>query len=191
MKVLLIDNNTKHLKELRDLIEGCGHTSDTIKYTEASSAIADRYDLSIITGGHLLAIPNHKEDLAPQIAMIKDMQKPLLGICHGFQLIAYTFGAKLHYRTERLKGIIEVNVSKTDPIFGELTKFDAFVSHKYYIMRLPKELIELARSKYNIEALKHNNRPIYGFQFHPEVITPGNTSGQILINLFREIEKRS
>jgi GMP synthase-like glutamine amidotransferase len=191
MKILLIDNRTKHLKEFRDLIEGCGHTADVIPFPEASSFIADQYDLSIITGGKGLVIPMHTEDLAPQVAMIKDMTKPLLGICHGFQLIAHTFGAKLHYRKIILNEIVKIKVTRPDPIFDGLTEFDAYEAHKFYIMRLPKELTEVARSEYNIEVLKHKTRLIYGFQFHPEAIVPGNDSTQVFLSLLREIEKRS
>jgi len=54
--------------------------------------------------------------------------------------------------------------------------------------RLPNDCIQLARSDIcEIEAMKHKNRPLYGVQWHPEVVQ--TKSGESLfMNFFKVCE---
>lgn len=60
------------------------------------------------------------------------------------------------------------------------------MSHADHIEQMPADFITIAKSENSISAIKHDILPIYGLQFHPEVIQSieGNT---ILKNFVVEI----
>ena len=189
MKVLLINNNSKHFIELKKLLKKHSSYLRVISYNNIKIKEINRYDLIVLSGGQRLDVPDNRYKLRKEIQLIKNAKKPILGVCLGFELIADTFGSKLKKRKERISGIINVNVLRKDKIFGNMKKFNVFVSHKWYVQKLSKDLICLGRSEEDIEVIKHKNKEIYGVQFHPEVDKGNNQGKKILINLIKSLSK--
>jgi GMP synthase (glutamine-hydrolysing) len=67
---------------------------------------------------------------------------------------------------------VEVQVLKEDEILRGLPpKFKTWASHMDQVIELPQGFEVLARSNVcEIEAMKHLTRPLYGVQWHPEVV---------------------
>lgn len=189
MKIILVDNHTSHLDSWRELCDRKYLELEIVSFTDAVSIDSKSCDLVILSGGTGLAIPKSREQLQPEIQLIKNIKTPLLGVCLGFELIADAFGAKLLYRQERVTGKQMVTVIKDDPIFGGVKEFTAKLAHKYYIEELPEEFVVLAKHGSDIQAYKHREKMIYGFQFHPEVVDPKNQGTQIFLNLLNLINK--
>ncbi len=168
MRVLIIDNNTSFLDHLKKLLYL--HSITIIKWDEFKFQELDNYQLIILSGGHPNSVEYQHKLYEEEIKTILRSNIPILGICLGFELIVYSFGGKLKELPEKEKGIIEIEVIQKDPIFQELNKIRVFESHRWIAEELPKDLIALAKSKDGIEIIKHITRPIYGFQFHPEII---------------------
>ena len=53
------------------------------------------------------------------------------------------------------------------------------MGHKWHIKEVNSVLIPLAKSAKGIDIVKHVNKKIYGFQFHPEITEPKN-DGEII-----------
>lgn len=195
MKILLVDNHTSRIPEWESLLSRYNLDAlDTVRAEQLKHSEADSYDLAILTGAGGpggFAVPTHMGAYEEELALIRERKKPLVGVCVGFQAIAVAFGSTLQYRAESVRGVIDIDVSNQDPIFGETNKFKAFVSHKYYVSEAPKEFIMLAKSVYNVEAFKHESRPIYGFQFHPEVSEPSNDGAAIFNRFIQFIVKQN
>ncbi|MEO7218266.1 MAG: glutamine-hydrolyzing GMP synthase [Gemmatimonadaceae bacterium] len=98
---------------------------------------------------------------------------PVLGICYGMQLIAKLSGATVLRAGKREYGRAEVCVTQPDALFdgfdaGEC--FEAWMSHGDHVESPPDGFVVTAGSGSNpVTAFRHESRPIFGVQFHPEV----------------------
>jgi GMP synthase-like glutamine amidotransferase len=98
---------------------------------------------------------------------IKTFDKPILGVCAGFQTLGLVFGARL----KRCLGIgmTEINTVRENCLFSD--EFQAYTLHNYSVG--PAEEFEvLAESGQCIQAIKLKQRNVYGVLFHPEVRNP-------------------
>ncbi len=110
---------------------------------------------------------------------------PVLGICYGMQLMAHMAGAEVKRAGRREYGRSEVSVTDSGVLFdgfdaGE--NFAAWMSHGDHIESPPEGFVTIAASSGNpVTAFKHESKPLYGVQFHPEVAhTP--RGGEIISN---------
>jgi GMP synthase (glutamine-hydrolysing) len=98
---------------------------------------------------------------------------PVLGICYGMQLIGFLEGAEVKRDGRREYGRAEVTITEPGVLFngfnaGETTS--VWMSHGDHVEAPPKGFVAIASSNGNpLAAFRHQSRPIYGVQFHPEV----------------------
>lgn len=109
---------------------------------------------------------------------------PILGICYGHQLIASMAGGRVD-RGVGEYGKTKIRIVKNDDIFNGWDNEEfVWMSHKDYVAELPNnvEVLAVSLDSRYISAFRLKDKPIYGVQFHPEVIhTP---KGRILIRNF-------
>ena len=102
---------------------------------------------------------------------LQELEVPILGICLGHQLIAEVFGGKVGKGS--IGGYSEVRITRVedDEIFeGIPNEFTAWASHMDEVKEMPKNFKLLAKSDIcKVEAMRHQKKPIYGVQWHPEV----------------------
>lgn len=112
---------------------------------------------------------------------------PLLGICYGMQYMAHALGGEVVRAPRREYGKTELTVLDDSDLFAGLVEKDqpfiCWMSHGDHILTPPPGFRLLARTENTpVAAMGHETRPIYGVQFHPEVIhTP---KGKELIRNF-------
>ena len=98
---------------------------------------------------------------------------PVLGICYGMQLIAHIEGGQVIRTDRREYGRAELKVLEPSGLFAGFSKDESvtvWMSHGDHIEQPPKGYRVTAESKGNpIAAFRHEKRPIFGVQFHPEV----------------------
>jgi GMP synthase (glutamine-hydrolysing) len=103
---------------------------------------------------------------------------PILGICLGLQVMAETFGGRGEKGAVGGYAEVEVEVIEEDDILKGLPpRIRTWASHADQVVLLPQQFRVLARSQVcEIEAMRHETRPLYGVQWHPEVVhTEGGT----------------
>lgn len=100
-----------------------------------------------------------------------NLNLPILGICYGHQLIAYTLGGEVRKGYGEY-GITYVTIEDHDEILKDLNRVEkVWMSHSDVVVRIPNDFKKLAYSKYSpYAAIKHKFKKIYGVQWHPEVI---------------------
>ncbi len=102
------------------------------------------------------------------------MGVPVLGICYGLQLLAKTFGGRIDRGAHREFGSAEVEILKSVGPFKSFaagTKQTVWMSHGDRVDSLPAEFEIVARSaNAPVAAVAHTSKPIFGIQFHPEVV---------------------
>ena len=113
-----------------------------------------------------------------------ELDKPILGLCYGHQLIAQSFGGSISNtgKGEFGKAILE---HKSDSPLWENISFpnQVWMSHQDSVTKCPEEFEVTAETKTgSLAALKHRQLPIFTLQFHPEVTD--TSQGRIMLKNF-------
>ena len=119
---------------------------------------------------------------------IFNLDIPVLGLCYGHQLIAFLFGARVEPAKKREYGISYAVVDSPDDVLKDLEgNQKVWMSHGDTVYELPERFEILAHTENcPIAAFKHREKPIYGLQWHPEVIHTENGI-QMLRNFVFEV----
>jgi GMP synthase (glutamine-hydrolysing) len=178
-----------------------------IHFTQVDRALFVRIGVrAVVVSGHSTLIDDYDPHaLAPLTELIRGAETPLLGLCGGHQLIGLAFGAPPapmgRLRPEEVDphpdvapgmrkewGACPVRVSTSDPLFAGLG--DSVIveqRHFWELKALPAGFVRVATSEAcPIQAIRHETRPLYGVQFHPELYSERHPDGRtILANVFR------
>lgn len=180
--ILLLDCGSSKTYLIADMIDAhCDvHVVPILDFEVESLG---NYKGVVISGSPISITEKHPETFIEKIAFIKDCEIPVLGICFGHQIIGLSFGATAHrMREDRDWQLIEVY--EENPLTVRLpTEFEMMEDHCETIS-IPPNFKLLASSDACInEMMAHNDRPIYGVQFHPEL--SGNHGAVIIENFVR------
>ena len=107
---------------------------------------------------------------------VLDLDLPILGLCYGHQLVAQMVGGKVEPAEQREYGIAYVAIDKPAGVLKGLSKKEkVWMSHGDTVFTMPAEFEVLAHTENcPVAAFKHKEKPIYGLQWHPEVIHTEN-----------------
>lgn len=123
----------------------------------------------IISGGPNSVSDNNAPIFTENI--FTSVQKPILGICYGMQLLCAMHGGTVKKGENREDGQDCIDVNTSAAIFNGLeTKQKVLLTHGDSIVYAGDSLEVIAKSSLNIiAAVQHKSKPLYGVQFHPEV----------------------
>ncbi len=98
---------------------------------------------------------------------------PVLGICYGMQLMTHLLGGWVERSQKREYGPAELVVLHNEDLFFGLEKggrYRVWMSHGDRVEEPAPGFISIAESENSpYAALKHQEKPLFGVQFHPEV----------------------
>jgi len=117
------------------------------------------------------------EQNAPKLHhRILEVNLPILGLCYGHQLLAQLTNGKVEPAACKEYGIAEVAVDKPVGVLEGLSEKErVWMSHGDTVFSLPQDYEELAHTQNcPVAAFRHKKKPIYGLQWHPEVIHTEN-----------------
>jgi len=119
---------------------------------------------------------------------ILEVKLPILGLCYGHQLIAQITGGKVEPAACKEYGIAHVAIDKSVGVLKGLGKTEkVWMSHGDTVFAVPSGFEVLAHTEScPVAAFKHKEKPIYGLQWHPEVIHTENGM-QMLRNFIFEV----
>ncbi|KAJ3025471.1 UNVERIFIED_CONTAM: GMP synthase (glutamine-hydrolyzing) [Siphonaria sp. JEL0065] len=114
---------------------------------------------------------------------IWDFGVPVLGICYGLQEIAHTMGGKVQKCDKREYGKAEIDILGHSKLFEGMSHPTVWMSHGDSLSAAPTGFKVIAKTSSSpFVAVEHEQKLIYGIQFHPEVThTP---EGKILLKNF-------
>ncbi|USN94861.1 MAG: gamma-glutamyl-gamma-aminobutyrate hydrolase family protein [Candidatus Nomurabacteria bacterium] len=178
MKTLIVDNHTKNIDELKNLFKN----SNVIKkeYFKKDLDVSE-YDLVVFSGGSdVPTVLRHKDFYKDEIDFVKDIKKPVLGICLGFEIIAAAFGGRLFELDEEKRGVVDIKIKNEEIFEGKELNIKVYEAHTIGIKKAPDYFVELARSEHGIEIMLNKKNKILAIQFHPEIKNNSELLGLLL-----------
>lgn len=124
---------------------------------------------------------------------IDSFNVPILGICYGLQLICNRLIPGSVAKAEKREfGRAHIHLDTENELLSNVENNSVvWMSHGDSIEQLPNEFVITAHTNNApVAAIKHKSRPVYGVQFHPEVVHTVYGS-QILKNFALSICKLS
>ena len=145
----------------------------------------------ILSGGPASVYDEGSPQLDPallELARADGQPVPVLGICYGLQAMAHVMGGEVKPSGRREYGRAALRIDRTEGLLdGVADGATVWMSHGDHLTRTPDGFHVIAHTdNAPIAALHHDSRPLYGVQFHPEVVhtEPG---AQILSNFVRTV----
>jgi GMP synthase (glutamine-hydrolysing) len=123
----------------------------------------------IFSGGPSSVYEPNAPKLHPRIL---EVDLPILGLCYGHQLLAQLTGSKVEPATCKEYGIAQVSIDKPLGVLEGLSESEkVWMSHGDTVFSPPPGFEALAHTdNCPVAAFRHKIKPIYGLQWHPEVI---------------------
>jgi GMP synthase (glutamine-hydrolysing) len=162
---------------------------------------------AVVIGGNAANWTHYTDDdLREMVAIIRAEEWPTLGLCGGMQMIARAYGVQTRllsplfpdeadigpqYGSEQRRewGYLPVRIAD-DPIWQGLADPPVFLfAHFLELERMPPGFVNLATTdRCAIQLIRHDEKPIYGAQFHPEgyTRTPGDTHNWLVEYVYPE-----
>jgi GMP synthase (glutamine-hydrolysing) len=129
----------------------------------------------IVTGSPSMVTDRElwSENTARWLARALALDKPVLGICYGHQLIAHALGGDVRMNPRgREVGTVDVKLStnvKNDPLFGAFADLlHVPAAHRQAVVRVPPRASVLGSTALDPHSIVRYGAAAWGVQFHPE-----------------------
>lgn len=168
--VLVIDFGGQYNQLIARRVREHNVYCEIVPYTITIDEIKNKNPKGIIfTGG-----PNSVYgEGAPRVNKeVFELGVPVLGICYGHQLTAFTLGGNVESPDIREYGKTEVKLAKESLLFNGIEEelAQSWMSHTDYVSSVPEGFKIVATTEQcPVAAMENSERRIYGVQFHPEV----------------------
>ena len=180
--VLILDFGGQYNQLIARRVREEGVYSEIVPYNISIEKIKDINPKGIIFTGGPASV--YLEDAPKLDKEIFSLGIPILGICYGMQLMAYTLGGEVSRASKREYGVTSVKINNNSLLFDSFKRTNKFLmSHTDYVSKLPKGFKRIGYTdscKY--AGIEDVNNKLYGIQFHPEV--NNSVNGNIVIRNF-------
>jgi GMP synthase (glutamine-hydrolysing) len=168
MRILVIDNGGQWTHREWRVLRDLGVETEIVPNTTPVDTI--KADGLILSGGSP-RVGLNAEAMGKCGDYIDKSGLPVMGICAGHQFMAVHLGGTAGPSKVPEFGKVLMTVDDEDDLFKGLP--DVLVvweSHNDEVVQLPPGFRSLAHSdNCQIQAMRHETRPLFGLQFHPEV----------------------
>ena len=168
-QVIVLDFGGQYNQLIARRVRECGVYCEVKPYKTPLEEIRQAAPIGIIfTGGPNSVYADHSPKVDPALF---ELGIPVLGICYGAQLMAYTLGGEVANAGKREYGKTETNYTPSSLLFdGFKDSGITWMSHGDYIAKLPDGFKVTATSDTcPAAAMENTEKKLYALQFHPEV----------------------
>ncbi len=183
---IVLDFGGQYNQLIARRVRECGVYCEILRYDTPVSELAARKPMGIIfTGGPNSVYDESSPHISPEIF---SLGIPVLGICYGCQLMAYTLGGAVESCEKSEYGKIAVTHNSKSVLFDGVPETSTvWMSHTDFVSRLPEGFSADAYSAdCPCAAFSAPERRLYAVQFHPEV-THSEYGKDILRNFLYQV----
>ncbi len=171
-KILILDFGSQYTQLIARRVRECMVYSEIHPFNIPFAKIKKFNPKGIILSGSPSSVHDKKSpSITPELF---ESGIPILGICYGMQLICHLLGGEVEKSNEREYGYSQLLIDDSSNLLQGLnnqTHVQVWMSHGDRIKALPPHFIPIAHSTNSpIAATRSNSSPIFGVQFHPEVV---------------------
>lgn len=168
--ILVMDFGGQYSQLIARRIRECGVYCEIVPFNIAIEKIVEMQPKGIVFSGGPSSVYSDKAPKCDE--KVFKLGVPILGICYGMQLTAYTLGGKVAHAESREYGNTHLLVDKAEDLFKEIAaETQVWMSHGDYIETPPANFVVTAHTNSTpVAAMANNESRIYGVQFHPEVV---------------------
>ena len=185
--IIVLDFGGQYNQLIARRVRECGVYCEVLSYqTPIEELIAKEPKGIILTGG-----PNSVYDeTSPHYdKALFETDIPILGICYGAQLMAYSTGGKVETATTSEYGKTDVKVTRNNSLLfgGVENETVVWMSHTDMITELGSGFVVTAHTdKCPVAAMENAEKKLYAVQYHPEV-THSIKGQQMLSNFVYDV----
>lgn len=170
-KVALLDYGAQYSFDIKQVANELGFDVEKLPFDTPVETL-QQYGAIILSGGpesvYDAAAPSYDPALFT-------LDKPILGICYGMQLINQVMGGRVAPLEQREDGFTTVTLHEESSLFyGIERQQEVLMSHGDSVVEVAPGFRATATSGELVAAIEATDRPIYGLQFHPEVSAEGS-----------------
>ena len=180
--IVVLDFGSQYTQLIARRIREIGVFSIIVPYnTDLSDLINSNVKGIILSGGpssvYSAGAPRVNSD-------ILEFNIPVLGICYGLQLIIDLLGGKVEAAAKREYGKANLEVNKKSKLFTDIQNdTTVWMSHGDKVTKIANKFNSIAKTNNSpYAAVEHEEKPIFGLQFHPEV--EHSTQGREILKNF-------
>jgi GMP synthase-like glutamine amidotransferase len=192
MQIIIIDNGSSHIQQLKDL---CGQGSRVIGIDQIPQTQTAPSSLVVLSGRHNHHAPGMRHPVSTdpgyyqaELDLIDHHLGPILGICLGFELIAYHAGAELVLLDRLENGTVEIHPTPQGEAWLGQGPLWVSEGHRWALKQSPQNYLVLAESRDGIEGIAHAAKPVVGLQFHAELNPAGSNGEAIFARVLKRLE---
>src|SRR5437870_1698254 len=167
--VLILDFGSQYTQLIARRVRELGVYSEIVPGTAPAGEIAARKPGALILSGSPAS--GYRAEAPLPDPGIYALEKPLLGICYGFQATAQLMGGQVEKAERAEYGTATFVRDRASPLFeGVPKRFRAWMSHGDEVRALGPGWTRVAHtSSCAFAAAMHERHPFHLIQFHPEV----------------------
>lgn len=169
-QILILDFGSQTTQLIARRVRECRVYCEILPCHTPIERIRELDPKGIILSGGPASVYDRDAPLLDQQVLALD--RPMLGICYGMQVLTHLLGGKVVAAQEREYGRAGLSIDDPSDLLADLgPETIAWMSHGDKILALPPEWVPIAHTENApYAAMRHVTRPLYAVQFHPEVI---------------------
>ncbi|MBI5554008.1 MAG: glutamine-hydrolyzing GMP synthase [Candidatus Diapherotrites archaeon] len=166
-RILVLDFGSQYTHLLARRIRQLGVYSEILPPTASSEQLSDCKGI-ILSGGPRSVYEENAPAFNPDLFRLN---RPILGLCYGLQLMVQQLGGKVEKGTVKEYGKARLQLAEKSPLFASLeTNQLVWMSHGDKATELPAGFKVLGKTPdCDFAAIADEKRKLFALQFHPEV----------------------
>ena len=142
-RIVLVDFGAQYTQLIARRVREAKVFCEVVSYLTPLSEILEKKPVGIILSGGPASVLDAD---APHIdPAIYEQGIPVLGICYGMQLTAYTLGGTVERAAQREYGRVPVDFDVNSPLFaGMKAQSVAWMSHTFHVTHAPEGFTSIA-----------------------------------------------